>query len=196
VLAVLTAADLRSEIAIPLRLAPLPGFDRYLQPPLAGTRARYVGEPVVVIVAEEGYVAEDAATRVDVEYDHLPAVVDAHEALTDDVVIHESTGTNVASRYTVSRGDPGGAFAAAAYTRVETFRCQRHTAVPLETRGLVAEWDRATRKLIVWGATKVTFFNRRALARMLGLAEADVELVELDVGGSFGVRGDSIPRTS
>lgn len=108
---------------------------------------RYVGEPVAVVVADDRYVAEDAAARVGLEYDHLPAVVDAHEALTDHVVIHESTGTNVASRYVVSRGDPGGAFAAAAYTRVETFRCHRHTAVPIETRGLVAEWDRAARRL-------------------------------------------------
>jgi len=194
VITVLTAADLRAETTIPIRLAPLPGFDRYLQPPIAGTDVRYVGEPLGVVVAEDRYVAEDAAALVTVEYDVRPAVVDAHRALTDDVVIHASTGTNIASRYTVSRGDPDGAFTAADYTRVETFRCHRHTAVPLETRGLVAEWDAPAGKLTVWGATKVTFFNRRALARMLRLAEADVELVELDVGGSFGVRGEFYPE--
>jgi carbon-monoxide dehydrogenase large subunit len=137
VLAVLTSADLPAMTAIPLRLAPLPGFDRYLQPPLAGPRVRYVGEPVAVVVAEDRHVAEDAAAAVAVENEVGTAVVDAHRALTDDVVIHEATGTNVASRYTVSRGDPDGAFAAADYTRVETFRCHRHTAVALETRGLV-----------------------------------------------------------
>jgi carbon-monoxide dehydrogenase large subunit len=194
VVAVLTAADLRATTPIPLRLAPLPGFDRYLQPPLAGAEVRYAGEPVAVVVAEDRSAAEDAAAQVAVAYDVRPAVVDAHRALTDGVVIHASSGTNVASRYTVSRGDPDGAFAVADYTRVETFRCHRHTAVPLETRGLVAEWDRTVRRLTVWGATKVTFFNRRALARMLGLAEADVELVELDVGGSFGVRGEFYPE--
>ena len=194
VLAVLTSADLPPAAAIPLRLAPLPGFDRYLQPTLAGIHVRYAGEPVAVVVAEERNAAEDAAAGLAVEYDPLPAVVDAHRALADDVVIHAPTGTNVASRYPVSRGNPDGAFAAADYTRVETFRCHRHTAVPLETRGLVAEWNGTTRKLTVWGATKVTFFNRRTLARMLGLAEADVELVELDVGGSFGVRGEFYPE--
>jgi len=191
-LAVLTSADLPPATAIPLRLAPLPGFDRYLQPPLAGPTVRYVGEPVAVVVAQDRHGAEDAAADVAVEYDMRTAVVDAHRALTDDVIIHASTGTNVASCYTVSRGDADGAFAAADYTRVEKFRCHRHTAVPLETRGLVAEWAEGT--LTVWGATKVTFFNRRALARMLGLAEADVELVELDVGGSFGVRGEFYPE--
>jgi carbon-monoxide dehydrogenase large subunit len=194
VLAVLTSADLPPATAIPLRLAPLPGFDRYLQPTLAGTHVRYVGEPLAVVVAAERHAAEDAAAGLAVEYDPLPAVVDAHRALANDVVIHAPTGTNVGSRYTVSRGDPDGAFASAEYTRVETFRCHRHTAVPLETRGLVAEWDGTARKLTVWGATKVTFFNRRTLACMLGLAEADVELVELDVGGSFGVRGEFYPE--
>ncbi len=181
VLAVLTAADLRAKTAIPLRLAPLPGFDRHLQPPLAATDVRYVGEPVAVVIAEDRYVAEDAAAQVVVQYDARPAVVDPHQGI-------------VASRYTVSRGDPDAAFARADYTRVETFRCHRHTAVPIETRGLVAEWDRSAETLTVWGATKVTFFNRRALARMLGLAETAIELVEIDVGGSFGVRGEFYPE--
>jgi carbon-monoxide dehydrogenase large subunit len=181
VLAVLTAADLRAKAPIPLRLAPLPGFDRHLQPPIASTEVRYVGEPVAVVLAENRYVAEDAAARVAVRYDARPAVVDAHEGI-------------VASRYTVSRGDPDAAFAAADYTRVETFRCHRHTAAPIETRGLVAEWEAGTGRLTVWGATKVTFFNRRALARMLGLDEAVIELVEIDVGGSFGVRGEFYPE--
>src|SRR5207244_6879866 len=130
---------------IPIRLAPLPGFDRHLQPPLASAEARYVGEPVAVVIADDRYAAEDAAAKVIVEYDMRPAVVDAQRAL--------ATGTNVASRYTVSRGDPDAAFADADYTRVETFRCHRHTAVPLETRGLVAEWDAPRRALTVWGAT-------------------------------------------
>ena len=194
VLAVLTAAELQAATPIPIRLAPLPGFDRFLQPPIASGDVRYAGEPVAVVIAEDRYLAEDAAARVALEYDVRPAVADAHRALTDDVVIHAGVGTNVASQYTVSRGDPDAAFAAAEYTRVETFRCHRHTAVPLETRGLVAEWNRTTSKLTVWGATKVTFFNRRALARMLGLAEADVEMVEIDVGGSFGVRGEFYPE--
>ena len=191
VLTVFTAADVtgRAPAAdagriplIPLRLAAIPGFDRHLQPVLAGTHVRYVGEPIALVVATERALAEDAAERVAVTYDPLPVVVDAER------------GANVASRYTVSRGDPDRAFAGAEYTRVETFRCHRHTAVPLETRGLVAEWDGAARTLTVWGATKVTFFNRRALARMLDLAESAIELVEIDVGGSFGVRGEFYPE--
>jgi len=195
VLAVLTASDLGDPCApIPIRLAPLPGFERYLQWPIARDRVRYVGEPVAVVIAEDRCAAEDAADLVTLRYEPLDPVVDVRQAMADRTVLHEAAGTNVASRYSVSRGDPEAAFAAAEYTRRETFRCHRHSAMPLETRGLVADWDGAAGKLTVWGATKVTFFNRRALARMLGLAEASVELVELDVGGSFGVRGEFYPE--
>ena len=195
VLGVLTFADLGAlGSAIPIRIAPLPGFERYLQMPLARDRVRYAGEPLALVVAEDRYAAEDAAAQVAVEYAHLDAVVDPHDAAADRVLVHEAGGTNVATRYRVSRGDPDAAFASAAYTRRETFRCQRHTGVPLETRGLVATWDATAGHLTVLGATKVAFFNRRALARMLGLDEASIELVEVDVGGSFGVRGEFYPE--
>ena len=195
VLAVLTFADLGDlGTPIPIRIAPLPGFDRYLQWPLAHDRVRYVGEPLALVVAEARDAAEEAAERVVVDYEPLEAVVDPRVALADRVLIHEATGTNLASRYRVSRGDPEGAFASAAYTRRETFRCQRHSGVPLETRGLVATWDATSGTLSVLGATKVTFFNRRALARMLRLDEARIELIEVDVGGSFGVRGEFYPE--
>jgi aerobic carbon-monoxide dehydrogenase large subunit len=192
---VLTFADLGDlGSAIPIRIAPLPGFERYLQMPLARDRVRYVGEPVALVVAEDRYVAEDAAERVVVDYDALAAVVAATDAIADRVLVHEASGTNVATRYRVSRGDPDAAFAAAAYIRRERFRCHRHSGVPIEPRGLVATWDAATGRLTVLGATKVTFFNRQALARMLRLDEASIDLVEVDVGGSFGVRGEFYPE--
>jgi len=195
VIAVLTFADLGDRRApIPIRLAPLAGFEGYLQNVLARDRVRYVGEPGAVLIAEDPYAAEDAAELVTGDYEPLEPVVDVHQAMTDRTVLHEAAGTNVASRYSVSRGDPEAAFASAEYTRTEVFRCHRHSAMPLETRGLVAEWDTAAGTMTVWGATKVPFFNRAVLARMLGLSEAKVELVELDVGGSFGVRGEFYPE--
>jgi carbon-monoxide dehydrogenase large subunit len=195
VVAVLTFADLGDlGSPIPIRIAPLPGFERYLQMPLARDRVRYVGEPLALVVAQDAHAAEDAAERVVVHYEPLAAVVAPRDALTDRVLVHEPNGTNIATRYRVSRGDCDAAFAAAEYTRRERFRCQRHSAVPLETRGLVATWDAAAGRLSVLGATKVTFFNRRALARMLRLDETSIELVEVDVGGSFGVRGEFYPE--
>ena len=68
--------------------------------------------------------------------------------------------------------------------------------MPLETRGQIAEWDAAKKRLTVFGATKVLFFNRRTLAPMLGVTEADIDMIEVDVGGGFGVRASSIRRIS
>ena len=86
------------------------------------------------------------------------------------------------------------AFAKAEYTRKETFRCHRLTGLPLETRGQISEWDAAKKRLTVFGATKVLFFNRRTLAPMLGVTESDIDMIEVDVGGGFGVKGEFYPE--
>lgn len=70
----------------------------------------------------------------------------------------------------------------------------RHSAVPMEMRGLLAEWDSATETLAVYGAAKVPFHNRSTLSKLMGLPEANVLLVENDVGGGFGVRGEFYPE--
>ena len=83
-------------------------------------------------------------------------------------------------------------FAAAAYVRRETFEVQRHTAVPMELRGVLAEWHEG--RLTVHGAAKVPFPNRRILAKQLGVPEGAIRMVENDVGGGFGVRGEFYPE--
>lgn len=188
-------ADIAAYAApIPVRVGPLPGFDRFRQLPLASDVVRFVGEPVAVIVAESRYLAEDAAEQVFVDYEAFDAVVDVHRALEGTTIVHAGNATNLASHYTVSNGDPERAFREAAYTRKETFRCHRHSAMPLETRGMLAHWLADEQIMRVWGATKVPFANRRILAGMLKLPERQVELLEVDVGGSFGVRGDFYPE--
>jgi carbon-monoxide dehydrogenase large subunit len=67
-------------------------------------------------------------------------------------------------------------------------------ALPLEPRGLLAEWDAARERLVIYGGAKVLFFNRRTLAKQLGLPEAAIEIVENDVGGGFGARGEFYPE--
>ena len=76
----------------------------------------------------------------------------------------------------------------------ERIRCQRHASVPLEPRGLVAEHDRRTGVLTVWGAAKIVHVNRRILARLLDWPEERVRLIELHVGGGFGARGEFYPE--
>jgi aerobic carbon-monoxide dehydrogenase large subunit len=192
--AVLEASDIGTEIpTIPLRLAPLSGFEKYLQPVIAHGKVRYVGEPVAIALADNRALAEDALEALDLTIQPLEAVPDWTVAERDAVVLFEQNGTNVAIRYKANIGNVVAQFRAADYTRKEKFRAHRHTALPMETRGVVAEWDAAGR-LKVSGATKVNFFNRRTLATMLGLPESAIDLLELDVGGGFGVRGEFYPE--
>lgn len=191
--AVFTARDLDANVLIPLRAASLPGYERsFLQPPFAIDKVRYVGEPVAFVVADSPYRAEDALERIEVDYEPLPAVTDWASANRESV-LHENTGTNVASSYRVTRGDPS-VLAGADYVRSERLRCHRHSGVPLETRGLVAQWDAAQQRLRVWGAAKVAFANRRILAGLIGLPETAIDLIEVDIGGGFGVRGEFYPE--
>ena len=187
-------ADLERPLPqIPFRLAGLSGFDRFLQQPIATDKVRYAGEPVAVVVASDRYAAEDALAEIEVDYDPLPAVADPETAAESGTLVHDEAGENVAIRYAVGRGDVEAAFAAAPYRRRERFRTHRQTALPLETRGLVADFsDGETLRL--WGAAKVTHFNKRVLVRAFGLPDAAVELIQLDVGGGFGARGELYPE--
>lgn len=195
VLAVYTADDLGGPVPqVPLWITPLPGFDRFLQPVIARDKVNFVGEPLAIVVAEDRYVAEDAADLVAVDYEPLEAVTGVDDAIGDRVVIHEARKTNVASHYSVAIGDADAAFAGAAYRRRERMQVHRHSAVPLETRGLVAEWDAAAARMRVWGAGKLLFRNRTLLSGMLDLPEAQVEMIEVDIGGGFGVRGEFYPE--
>lgn len=191
---IVTAADIPRPIPkIPLRLVPLPEFDPYHQPIIAAEKVRYVGEPIAVIVADSRAIAEDALDLIEADIEPLPPV-DGSDPEGGDSYLFEETGTNVALRFNARSGDPDAAFADADYTRKETFWSHRHTAVPMETRGLLATWDDSKEKLKLYGAAKVVYFNRRALSRMMNLPEENLELIEVDIGGGFGVRGEFYPE--
>jgi carbon-monoxide dehydrogenase large subunit len=194
--AVLTAADIGRPVPrIPLRV-PRPADHRgapYQQPVIADGVVRYVGEPLAVVLADAPEIAEDACEGIALETEALPVVLDHHGDDAGNLLFAE-TGSNCAALYTASRGDIEAAFRQAEYVRRARFHVQRQTALPMETRGLLAEWDHAAGKLVVHGAAKVPFQNRNALAVMLGLPQSSVELIECDVGGGFGVRGDFYPE--
>ena len=197
--AVLGAAELREALRpIPVRLVPDDRLLRYLQLPLATDRVRYVGEPVALVVARSRAVAEDAAERVEVDLEPLPAVTDA--AAPPPAALFDDTPDNLASLIEEGFGDLDAAFARAHRVVRLSFRTGRHSAVPMETRGLVAVpdpgagRDRGRGRLTIWGPTKVTHFNRGVLAAMLGWPEHRIRLVEPDVGGGFGARGEFYPE--
>jgi CO/xanthine dehydrogenase Mo-binding subunit len=194
--AVISASDLPQPVVrIPMRMYSLPGMELLLQPPLADGVARYAGEPVAVVLADSRYAAEDALDKVQVEYEPLETLVDPELALDPaSPILHPQRGSNLAAEIKVAWGEAEAAFAEADLVVRERLVCQRHGAVPLEPRGLVAEIEKDSGRLVVWGAAKVVHTNRRILAQLLGLDEDQVRLVELDVGGGFGGRGEFYPE--
>src|SRR5262249_16877526 len=151
-----------------------------------------VGEPVALIVALDRVSAVDARELVKIDYDTLPAFVDVEGVGRSSAALLFPEG-NVADTWTTSIGDVDGALNGAACVVTERFSIGRQTGVPLETRGLLAEWDGEAKRVTVWGPTKIPYFNRRTLAAMLRLDESQVDFVESDVGGGFGVRGEFYP---
>lgn len=195
VIDVFAAADIDMALPdIPLRLAPFKGFERFLQKPVAVDKVRYVGEPIAVVIAENRYLAEDALAAIIVDIETLPAVTTLDQAEAGEVLLHDAAGENVGAAYPVGRGDIEAAFKEASYTRRERFVTNRHAACPLETRGLIGECDQSSGLLRLTGAAKVTFFNRRHLAAAFAVEEDQVELIEMDVGGAFGARGELYPE--
>ena len=191
VTAVFTHADMAELLKpIPMRVFPLPGLDDYLQRPLSADTVRHAGEAVAVVVAESRYVAEDALDLIEVDYEPLPAVTTIDAALEDSTLVNPANGTNLAGSADINVGDVDAAFRDAEYVRREEFRTNRHTANPMETRGLVASYDTSDGHMRVWGPTKVSHTNRAILARHLEIDEERIHFIEPDVGGGFGVRGE------
>src|SRR5215813_13888474 len=192
--AVITAAEIGAVPRIPLRLQSSPATEPFLQPVIASDRVHYVGEPIAVVLADSAALAEDGVGAIELEIEELPVVADRHISARHDILLFEEAGSNLAMSFTVIRGDADAAFREAEYTRRKRFSVQRHTALPMEPRGLLAEWNAAAGRLTVMGAAKVPFFNRRTLAAMMGLPEPAVDLIENDVGGGFGARGEFYPE--
>jgi len=194
--AVIVAADIGEKVPrIPMRQEPMPELTRFEQPVIAEEKVRYAGEPVALAIADSAELAEDASAAIVLDIDPLPAVIGRDASLSTDVLLFAEAGNNIATRLSAVRGDAEAAFKAhKGYIRRETFSVHRHTAVAMEGRGLLAEWDAAAGLMTVYGAAKVPFTNRRILAKFLGLSEGAVTYVENDVGGAFGARGEFYPE--
>src|SRR5262249_19447133 len=182
VYAVIRAGDIGAATPpIPWRQDSSPAFKPFEQPVIAHDKVRYVGEPVAVVLAESAAAAEDALDAITLDIEPLPAVVTSAAAASDEILLFDAARSNRALTLAGVRGDADGAFKGAAYMRRETFAVQRHGAVPMEPRGLLAEWDGALGRLTVFGAAKVAFLNRRILAKQMELPESAIRMVENDV---------------
>ena len=165
--AVITAAEIGTIPIITMRQELLPEYAHFQQPVIANEKVRYVGEPIAVVVADSAALAEDALDAIVLDIEALPAVASRAASRADASLLYEARGSNLVGTLTALRGDADAAFKDAAYVRRERFEVQRFTAVPMEPRGLLAEWD-AAKHLTVFGAAKVAFHNRAILAKHAG----------------------------
>jgi aerobic carbon-monoxide dehydrogenase large subunit len=165
------------------------------QPLLAHDKVRHVGEAIAIIVAESRDQAEDAAEQVTWDLEELPAVVDPEAALRpDSPIVHDRFQTNLIGAFSIGRGDAEAALARAPHQLQRRFHHHRYAAVPLECRGVVSAYDPRTDSVTIWSSTQVVHWVRREAAALLGLPEARVRCVALDVGGGFGGKGHVYPE--
>ena len=190
VVGVFDATDLEGEIAPVVPTSTMKNY--YATPiwPLARGKVRYVGEPVVAVLADSRHAAEDALDHISIEYEALPFAIRQIDAVADDApLLHEEAGTNVIISREFARGDVDQAIAQAPVTVKATFRMTRKTAVSMENRSYLAEWDRRRLALTLHSSTNIPGIIRDALAGCLHLPGNRMRVVAPDVGGSFGGKG-------
>ena len=194
VLDVLTGADFANVKRISPDY-PQPGYQLVGRPVLATDRVRFVGELVAVVVAQSRNQAEDAAELVEVDYEVLPALVDASEAAKPGAPkLHEETQDNVLFRSAFKSEGFDVAFAAADVVVRECFHSQRLATVSMEPRGCLAQFERSSGGLTFWTGTQIPHIVRTALGELLDWEEQKLRVVAPDVGGGFGMKAYLYPE--
>jgi 2-furoyl-CoA dehydrogenase large subunit len=163
--------------------------------PIAVDRVRYVGEPVAIVVAENRYVAEDAVDLIVVDYDPLPAIIDPLAALeAGTALLHPELGSNLASDRSFRYGDPERAFAEAPRRITVSVRYPRNSCTPIETYGILAEYDPGEDAYDVLANFQGPFSLHPVMARALKVPGNRFRLrTPPDSGGSFGVKQGLFP---
>jgi carbon-monoxide dehydrogenase large subunit len=195
VVAVFTAADWRDAVKPVVATSRMANY--YATPifPLARDKVRHVGEPVVGVVAESRYQAEDAAALIAIDYEALPPAVDPELAVRDGApLLHEEAGSNVIVSREFKRGDVEAALAAAGLRVSGRFRMHRKSPVAIEPRACLAEYEPGRDALTLHSATQVPGIVRDALAAALDIPGERIRVVAPDVGGGFGGKGSLYPE--
>jgi aerobic carbon-monoxide dehydrogenase large subunit len=192
VVAVYTAADLGDywrpgPVVVPP--PPVEGavFNERTQGPLIRDKARHVGEPVAMVVATTRYVAEDAAADIGADWEPLPVAAELEQAAAPGAPrVHDDLPDNVAAHVRQTKGDYAAAARRAHRVIKRRFRYDHGCAQPMETRGVVAQWDAGSERLTVWDTTQAPIAIRNGLAGLLGLSERQVRVIAPFIGGGFG----------
>ena len=177
-LAVITARELEGHVRrLPINAPPDVEVADQPHPILARDEVRYVGQPVAAVIATSRALAEDAAERVEVDYEPREPVVDPARSAIE------------LTRLSLSGGDVEGAFASAAHVVRGRYGLPRLVAAPIEPRGALAEYDREHDRLTVWCSMQDTHRPLEQLAHVLGREREQLRVIVPDVGGAFGSKG-------
>ena len=184
--AVITGALLET-----LNLAWMPTLSADVQAVLATDKVRFQGQEVAMVIAEDRYAARDALELIDVEYDVLPAVVDARKALDPDApVIRDDvdgrTDNHIFDWEAGDRGRTDEVFAAADVVVAQEMLYPRSHPAPMETCGTIASMDKVTGKLTVWSTNQAPHAHRTVYALVAGIPEHNIQIISPDIGGGFG----------
>ncbi len=155
--------------------------------PLATDKVRFVGDPVAAVVADSRYLAEDALELIDVDYEELPAVVDAEAGMAPGgPTLYDDWDDNVFLFMPGGNGDVEAAFAGAEHVLRERFTHHRIIGFPMEGTGALGEYDAATERLVLHSSTQSPHNLRTVIADVTGLHESKVRIIAPDMGGGFG----------
>jgi len=155
---------------------------------LAREVVKHVGEAVVMVVATDRYVAEDACERIKVDYEQLPVVVGLEASRAAEKLVHAEAPGNVSAHMVQEVGDTAAAIAAAPHRLTLSLQIERSASMPMEGKGVYARWDRDEQSLRMYTSTQTSTGVRAAVAAKLGLPLVKVECIAPDVGGGFGVK--------
>jgi 2-furoyl-CoA dehydrogenase large subunit len=194
VVGTLTGAEIAAQTQPFIEIAPDPG-GKIKDYPLAVSKVRYQGEPVVAIVAESPSLADDAAELVQVEYEALDPVVDAEAALTDKSVLHDEAGTNRVWNGVFEYGDVNKAFREAAYVvNIDRMHFHRFSSTPLENNVVIAQWNPKDDRIYYECNNSFPSFAIQFLSPHLGVHIDRIRVETSDIGGSFGIKITSYPQ--
>lgn len=186
VVGVYTGEDTSAIGMVPCAIA-MPDLKVPRHPVLASGRVRYVGEPVVAILAEELYAARDAAELVEVDYNPLPVVTDMEKALGGETpLVHEEFASNKAFTHVLKNGDVDTAFKQAGHVIKQRMVNQRLAPIAMEPRAVVAQYFPGEKQLTVWSSTQIPHLLRTQISVMVGMPETHVRVIAPEVGGGFG----------
>ena len=188
--AIYTFEDLEEGMALPLPvLIPHPALTHSRTGyALAKDEVNHVGEPIVMVVARDRYLAEDAVGRISVSFEILPVVVGVEAARSGATLVHEDAPGNVAAHLVQEVGDVDAALAAAPHRLTIPLAIERSACMPMEGKGVLASWDADDQSMRMWSSTQTTTGVRAAVAARMGLPLAKIHCIAPDVGGGFGVK--------